>query len=75
MENDLCDRSNKCLTLNASSREVHENFALDWKVKKNELLFQRWMAVSDHELQYHPLEDITDEKIEEARTFCKNVSS
>ena len=30
-------------------------YALDWKVLPYEFIFEKWMSVTNYEIQYHPL--------------------
>ena len=60
--------------MNATSKEIHEQFGLDWKVTKSELLFEKWMPVTLFELEYHALEPSAKE-VAHAKQFCDGVCS
>ena len=68
---DVCDRKQRCVPLDATNRMVHQK-ALDWKVLPDELIFEKWMAVNDWELRYHPLE-MTYEQLLKARQLCGEI--
>ena len=71
---DFCDRFGKCLSMkNISAKKIHEDFALTWKVREDELLFEKWMTTQDWETKFYQLK-VLEKDIDVGEKFCgKNV--
>ena len=58
---------------NISAKKIHENFALTWKVREDELLFEKWMTTQDWETKFYQLK-VLEKDIDVGEKFCgKNV--